>query len=181
MMWPGRLMRVMCMAAIVTAASCGVGWAQPGGADPSFERMRGKLKTGSHVTVDLQNGLTVDGRFVDAGPDALALSTSGGERRISRSEVARIRRHGRGVVLGAIIGGGIGLASGAAVGSYFYNEGHDRDGPFFGLTALGLGLGIGLDALMNVPRTVYQRAPSRTALRMEAGPHRTVVRLMIGF
>jgi hypothetical protein len=174
-------MRVICVAAIVAAASSGVARAQPAGSDPSFERMRGKLKAGSRVTVDLQNGLTVGGRFVDAGPDALAVTTSAGERRIPRSDVARIQKHGRGVILGAIIGGGLGLASGVVAGNYFYNEGHDRDGPLFGLTALGLGVGIGLDALMNIPRTVYQGAPPRTTLRMEAGPRRTAVRLAIRF
>jgi hypothetical protein len=90
-----------------------------------------------------------------------------------------MRTHG--IILGAIIGGGVGLACGAAMGSWFHNEGHDRDGPLFGLTALGLGLGIGLDALINIPRTVYQRAPSRTTLGIEAGPRRTAVHLVIGF
>lgn len=169
------------MAAVIVAASCGVSGAQAAGSDPSFEHMRAKLKAGSHVTVDLQNGQSLDGRFVDAGPDALAVATSSGERRVSRSEVERIQRHGHGVILGAIIGGGLGLASGAALGTYFNNEGHDGDAAFFGLTAIGLGAGIGLDAVMNSPRTVYQRAPSRTTLRIDAGPHRTAIRVVVGF
>ena len=107
-----RTARVIGMAAVIILMSCGLGWAQPAGVDPSFERMRAKLKAGDRVTVELQNG---------------------------------------------------------------------RDGPLFGLTFLGLGAGAGIDALVNIPRTVYQRTPSHTAFRVEAGPRRTAVRLVIAF
>ena len=169
------------MAAVLLLASCGTGWAQPSGIDPSFERMRAKLKVGDHVTVDLQDGSSVKGRVVDADPDSLSISASGADRRLARSEVARVQRHGHGVLLGAIIGGGVGLASGVAVGTYFSNEGHDRDGPLFGLTALGLGLGIGIDAMVNNPHTLYKRSPSRTTFNVEAGPRRAAVRVAVTF
>lgn len=176
-----RAVRVICMAAIIVGAACGFGWAQPTGADPAFEAMRAKLKVGDRVTVDVQNGPAMKGRFLDVGPDALSISTAGGERRLSRSEVTLVRRHRHGVLLGAIIGGGVGLAFGTAVGTYFANEGHDRDGPLFGLTALGLGLGIAIDAAANIPRTVYQRGPSRTALTIHADPRRPAVRVVVAF
>jgi hypothetical protein len=169
------------MAAVLVLVSCGTGWAQPSGIDPSFERMRAKLKAGDRVTVDVQDGSSVKGRVLDADPDSLSVSASGADRRLARSEVARVQRHGHGIVLGAIIGGGIGLASGVALGTYFYNEGHDRDGPLFGLTALGLGFGIGIDAMVNIPRTLYQRSPSRTTFNVEAGPRRAAVRVLVAF
>jgi hypothetical protein len=178
---PIRSARVICMAAAIVLASCGLGWAQPAGTDPSFERMQAKLKAGDRVTVDLQNGLTVQGRYAGVGPDALAISTSAGERRISRSDVSRVRRHGHGIVLGTIIGTGVGLAAGAAMGSWANNEGHDRDPVLFGLTFLGLGVGAGIDAALNIPRTVYHGSPSRTAFRLEASPRRTAVRLVVAF
>ena len=176
-----RTARVFCMTAVIVLASCALGWGQPAGADPSFERMRAKLKAGNHVTVALQNGLSVEGRLVGVGPDALTVSTSGGECQLSRSDVMIFRRHGHGIVLGTIIGAGVGLACGAAIGSWFANEGHDRDGPLFGLTFLGLGVGAGIDALANIPRTVYQQAPSHATFRVEAGPRRTAVRVAVTF
>jgi hypothetical protein len=173
--------RLVCIVAFAIVASCGIGWAQPTAADPSFERMRAKLKAGDRVSVDLQSGSTLDGRVIDGGAGALSISTPAGDRRLLPSDVVQVRRTRRGVLLGAIIGGGIGVACGAAMGSWFANEGHDRDGPLFGLTALGLGAGIGIDALVNLPRTVYQRSPSRAALRIEAGPRRTMAGLTVSF
>jgi hypothetical protein len=151
------------------------------GADPTFERMRARLKAGDRLTVDLQNGSTLEGRFIDVGPDALSVSTAIGERRLQPAEVVQVHRHRRGVLLGAIIGGGVGLTFGMAVGTLFANEGHDRDGPLFGLTAVGLGVGIGLDALINIPRTVYQRSPRRATVTIQAAPGRAMVGAAISF
>jgi hypothetical protein len=169
------------MVALALAASCGLGLAQPVGTDPSFERMRAKLKAGDRVTVNLQDGSTAKGRFIDVGTDALSISTPGGNRRLLPSEVTRVQRHRRGILLGAIVGGGIGVACGAALGSLFANEGHDRDGPLFGLTALGLGAGIAIDAGLNIPRTVYQRTPAGGALMIQAGRRRTSVGVVVRF
>jgi hypothetical protein len=172
--------RVACIAVVAVLVSSGLALAQVG-TDPSFERMKAKLRAGDRVTLDLQNGSTLQGRFIDVGTDALSISTATGDRRLLPAEVVQVHRHRRGVLLGAIIGGGVGLACGALVGTIFANEGHDRDGPLFGLTALGLGTGIAIDALANIPRTVYQRTPSRAALTIEAGPRRTMVGLAVKF
>lgn len=181
MQWTSRTSRVVCLVAFAIMASCSTGSAQPTGSDPTFERMRAKLKAGDRVSVDVQNGSTVNGRFIDVGTDALSISTPGGDRRLLPSDVVQVRRTRRGVLLGAIIGGGVGLACGAALGSLFANEGHDRDGPLFGLTALGLGAGIAIDALVNIPRTVYQRTPFRAALKIDAGPRWTMVGVTVAF
>jgi hypothetical protein len=175
-----RTSRVACIAVVAVLASSGLASAQAG-TDPSFERMKAKLKAGDRVTLDLQNGSTLQGRFIDVGADALSISTSTGDRRLAPSEVVQVHRHRRGVLLGAIIGGGVGLAFGTLVGTIFANEGLDRDGPLFGLTALGLGTGIAIDALANIPRTVYQRTPGRAALTIEAGPRRTAIGVAIAF
>jgi hypothetical protein len=143
--------------------------------------MHARLKAGDRLTVDLQNGSTLEGRFIDVGSDALVVSTPGGDRRLLPSDVVQVQRHRRGVLLGAIIGGGVGLACGAALGSLFANEGHDPDGPLFGLTALGLGAGIAIDALVNIPHTVYQRAAVRTAFKVEAGPRRAAIGVVVSF
>lgn len=175
-----RPSRLACLAVVAVLASCGLASAQAG-TDPSFERMRTKLKAGDRVTLDLQNGSTLEGRFIDVGADALSVWTAIGDRRLVPGEVVQVHRHRRGVLLGAIIGGGVGLACGALVGTIFSNEGQDPDGPFFGLTALGLGVGIGIDALVNIPRTVYQRTPRRAAIKFDLGPRRSAVGVVVAF
>jgi hypothetical protein len=175
-----RTARVACMT-VVTVLAAGVLASAQAGTDPSFERMKTKLKAGDRVTLDLQNGSTLEGRFIDVGSDALSISTAIGDRRLVPGEVVQVHRHRRGVLLGAIIGGGVGLACGAMVGSIFANEGYDRDGPLFGLTAIGLGAGIAIDALVNIPRTVYQRTPGRTAIKLDVGPHRTALGVVVAF
>jgi hypothetical protein len=179
---PTRTTRVICVAAVIVLASCSVGWAQPAAADPSFERMRAKLKVGDRLTVDLLNGSSVEGRVIDGSPDGLVLSTDLGDRRLSRPDIGIVRRHGHGVILGAIIGTGVGLTCGALLGTMLSNEGHDKDPAVFGLTLIGLGAGVGIDALANIPRTVYrQSSPPRTTLHLEAGPRRTAVRVVVAF
>jgi hypothetical protein len=181
MLLSSRTSRVICMAALAMAVSCASAWAQTAAPDPALEAMRAKLKAGDRVTVDLQNGSTVQGRVLGVGTDALSIFTPSGDRKLPPSEVVQIRRHRRGVLLGAIIGGGVGLLFGAGVGTIFANEGHDRDGPLFGLTALGLGVGIAIDAAANIPRTVYRRGRTRTALNFQADPHRAGVRVVVAF
>ena len=179
---PIRLTRGIGLAAIIVVASASLGWAQPAGSDPSFERMRAKLKVGDRLTVDLVNGSRVEGRVMDGNPDGLVISTDVGDRRLSRPDIGVVRRHRHGVILGAIIGTGVGMVCGAALGSLFASEGHDPNGPFFGLTLIGLGVGVGIDALVNIPRTLYQQSsPPRTTLRLDAGPHRAAVRVAVTF
>jgi hypothetical protein len=177
----GRMRRVAWMVALAMVVSCGAGLAQETGADSPFAGMRAKLKAGDRVTVSLEDGSTVKGRFLDVGTGALSISTPAGDRRFQPSAVTQVQRHRRGVLLGAIIGGGIGLTCGAALGSLFANEGHDRDGPLFGLTALGLGTGIAIDAFANIPRTVYERKPARMTFTIEARPRRIAAGVVVLF
>jgi hypothetical protein len=173
--------RAIAFAMVLLAASCTLGWAQAPGPDPAFERMRTKLKAGNRVTVDLQNGSTLEGRFVDARPDAMTIATAIGDRTLTPAEMLRVQRHGRGVLLGAIIGGGVGLVFGIGASTILRYEGEDGDGALFGLTALGLGVGIGLDALINIPRTVYLRPAFRATVGLDPNPRRPAVHLIFTF
>jgi hypothetical protein len=175
------LSRVIGIAAALLVASCTIGWAQPSGPDPAFERMRTKLKAGNRVTVDLQNGSTLEGRFVDARPDAMTIATVIGDRTLTPAEMLRVQKHGHGVLLGAIVGGGVGLFVGLGTSSILRAEDYDGDGALFGLTALGLGVGIGLDALINIPRTVYRRPAFRATVGLDANPRRPGVQLIFTF
>ena len=175
-------MKRLTVALVIVLASCSLASAQQAGGDPAFERMRTKLEAGNRLTVDLMNGSSVEGRLIDAGPDTLSISTAAGERRLPRLDVASVRRHGHGIILGSLIGAGVGLTCGIAMGSWASNEGHDPDPAIFGFTLLGLGIGAGIDALANIPKTVYrQSSPPRTTFKVEAGPRRKSVRVAIAF
>ncbi|HMC77376.1 MAG TPA: hypothetical protein VKH34_09590 [Vicinamibacterales bacterium] len=176
-----KLSRLIGMAAALLVASCTLGWAQQPGADPAFERMRTKLKPGNRVTIDLQNGSTLAGRFVDAGPGTMTIATVIGDRTLTPAEMLRVQRHRHGVLLGAIIGGGAGLFFGIGTSMILRYEGYDGDGALFGLTALGLGVGIGLDALINIPRTVYSRPAFRATVGLATNPRRPGVQLVFTF
>ena len=170
----------MAVAIVLTSGSLAA--AQQAGSDPAFERMRTKLKAGNRLTVDLMNGSTVEGRLVDVGADTLSISTATGERRLPRLDVATVRRHGHGILLGSVIGAGVGLTCGVFVGMIFSNEGADADPAIFGMTLLGLGVGAGIDAALNIPKTVYRQSlPPRTTFKVEAGPHRKAVRVAVSF
>lgn len=170
------------MATLIVLASCSLASAQQAGGDPEFERLRTKLKAGNRLTVDLMNGSTVEGRLMDVGADVLSISTDTGERRLPRLDVATVRRHGHGIILGSVIGAGVGLTCGILVGTIFTSEGADADPAIFGLTLLGLGIGAGIDAAANIPKTVYrQSSPPRTTFKVEAGPRRKSVRVAISF
>ena len=178
---PKKTTRAIGLAVVLALASCSLASAQQTGADPAFERMRTKLKAGNRLTVDLMNGSTVEGRLIDVGADTLSISTDAGERRLPRLDVAAVRRHGHGIILGSVIGAGVGLTCGIFVGMILDNEGHDADPAIFGLTLMGLGIGAGVDALVNVPKAVYrQSSPSRTTFKVEAG-RRKAVRVAITF
>ncbi len=170
--------------AFLAALFIGCAWtarAQTNSADPDFARMRDKLKVGDQVTVSLLDGTSVKGKFAELSTDALAVSTASGERRVSAGDISKVQRHRRGMWLGAVIGGGVGLACGAALGALSENEGGSQMGPVVGLTALGAGIGLGIDALINFPRTVYKQPSNRVAMRIDATPKRAAVGITLAF
>lgn len=135
--------------------------AQPAGAqnDEAAETLRQGLRSGDRVTLRLDSGIT-RGKVLSVGSEELVVSTADGPTRVAFTSIAQARRTRRGVLLGAIIGAGIGGVCGAALGSLYENEGHNGAEPFLVLTAIGLGIGTGIDALINLERTVYRRPQS---------------------
>ena len=179
MILDNRASRTAVMTVLAVVASCGVLLAQT---DPGVARMRDKLKVGDRLTVDVGSGLRLNGRFAGLTNDTLTISTGAGQQTLDMSDVTRVRRHRRGFLLGTVIGAGVGVACGAALASLYANEGSDGAGAaFLGLTALGAGAGAGIDAALNIPRTVYRRAPNRASLVIDARPGRTGVGVAIAF
>lgn len=75
-----------------------------------------------------------------------------------------------GLRLGTIIGASVGVVPALAVASWFSNEGADAAIPVALLIAGGAAIGAGIDALLNLDRTVYRRVP-RISIAPAVGTH----------
>lgn len=73
------------------------------------------------------------------------------------------------MLLGAIIGAGAGFAAGIPLAMLLNNETGEGAQALTSMTLLGLGAGIGLDALLSTDRTIYDRS---SHARFEFVPHR---------
>jgi hypothetical protein len=127
--------------------------------DPQFAALASKLSTGDSVTVTDTAGDVVKGRLDALSSEQITVLVDGQRRTVAAARVARVQRKRVGVLLGAVIGAGAGIAAGAALASYAENEGGSQAAAWMFPMAIGLGAGIGIDALVNFPRTVYRRKP----------------------
>lgn len=127
--------------------------AQPQRFDPASFRAGEKL----WVTTDS----VLKGTLVDVRSEALVLDTAAGRRTIPVSEIERVHRRRNGKVVGTLVGAGIGLASGVAFASLLQNEGGNGTLPAVGLTALGGGVGYGVDAALGTYQVIYERPGAR--------------------
>jgi hypothetical protein len=133
--------------------------------DPQFAALARQLRTDDSVRITLSSGEMVKGRLAELTPGQLTVLVGEERRAVPTTRVERVQRTRMGVTLGAIIGAGTGIATGAVLAHVF-----DGDYPLqaaLGLAAIGAGAGIGIDALVNLPRTVYRRTAMPT---ISAGP-----------
>lgn len=121
--------------------------------DPASLRVGEKL----WVTTDS----VLNGTLVEARSEALVLDTAAGRRTIPVSEIERVHRRRNGKVVGTLVGAGIGLASGVALATLLQNEGGNGTLPAAGLTALGAGVGYGVDAALGTYQVIYERLGAR--------------------
>lgn len=131
------------------------------GTEPAFAELAGRLRDGDTVTVTGPTVGLVRGRFVGLSADTLTVATDAGPRTIGASDIDRVTRRRRGVVLGTIIGLGVGIGFAIPLNMLFDNEGGNRARPTITLLAASTGIGLGIDALIDLPRTVYRRSDSR--------------------
>ena len=148
-------MRAIVRGAIVLVAclSCTPSvWAQD--ARDAIDR---KVRPGDKLTITTQDGREIKGRFVTGAADAIVLALDGREARFRWSDVDHVKRRRNGVLLGAIIGAATGAVTGIPVAMLAENEHGDGPQALTSMTLLGLGAGIGVDALLSTDRTIYDR------------------------
>ena len=144
--------------------ACGVGvfllilgGALPSPAQDTFADLNRKLDPGDTLIVNDTNGHRTRGSLVELTPSSLVLFTDGTRRTFGVSEVERVQRRKNGVLLGLLIGAGCGAALGAIV--YGLDEDNSAAAAVWSV-AIGAGIGLGVDAVVVVPRTVYRRPAS---------------------
>lgn len=124
---------------------------------PEFAALAARLRTGDTVTVTGTTLGTVKGRFVHVSEDHLVIRDAYGLRSIAPRDVDRISRRRKGVLLGTIVGLSVGTAFAIPLNMWFANEGANATAPTVMLLAASTGVGVGIDALIDLPRTVYRR------------------------
>jgi hypothetical protein len=145
----------------------------------AFAALGKSVQLGDLVIVTDVHGVTSSGALVDLTPASLTLKSADRRKTLELAEVGRVQRRQNGIVLGGIIGGAAGLALGvmAAVGS----DAEIGAGGIALDTLLGAAIGIGIDALVARPRTLYKRAERRAAVQPIVGRHTVGVRLALSY
>lgn len=131
--------------------------AQPAAVPPAEAVLAGKLDPGDRVSIATLDGVTVKGRFVEVGNGVLRLRQDEVTRQIAIAEIRKVRRTRVGLLLGTAIGLGVGVGLGLAAASYAENEAGSGATAFLWVAGLSTAAGIGVDAALNLPRTVYDR------------------------
>jgi hypothetical protein len=135
----------------------------------SFEQLQLLVKPGDTVTVTDVNGALSRGIIAELSRTTIRLGVGGVARDLTEADVLQIRQRRsdslkNGAVIGAIAGGAFGLLGMIIVCA----EEEDCGAwvvPVFGLyTAMGTGIGVGVDALIVREQIIYQR-PSRAGFR----------------
>ncbi len=138
---------------------------------PEFRDLSDRLRGGDTVTVMGPSIGRVRGRFVDLSSDTLTIVTESGRRTLEVSDIDRVSRRRRGVLLGSLIGLGVGIGLAIPVNMLYRNEGANGTGAVAYIVGLSTATGLGIDALIDLPRTVYRRPGSpRVRLAPQVGP-----------
>ena len=124
--------------------------------DPAFVQLQNTLKVDDTLTVTSENGNKIKGRLIEITPDHIQLRVKNGQQTIAAPQIMKVGKRKNGVLLGALIGVGAGIPVGLALNAYASNEGLDGAYAFVPVV-MGLGIGIGIDALIPSTRTVYDR------------------------
>src|SRR5688500_1426123 len=143
------------IAAAVAMVLCGAAEVQAQSADAGAS-LQGTVKAGDRLTITTLAGTNLAGRLVRTEGEALVIRTSGGEQAVAYSDVDRVRRRRNGIKAGATFGLLGGVLWGLLVSNVVDDE-IDSGTVLLMTTAMGVGAGVGLDALIGSNRTIFKR------------------------
>jgi hypothetical protein len=129
----------------------------------SFDQLNTRLKLGDTVWVTDAQGREIKGRLTSFAPDAVGVDANGAQ--VLRADEVRAVEHRRpdSLANGALIGLGVGFATGAGLALWACSEEECSWGEatMFALViaGVGTGIGVGVDALIPGRKQVVYRAP----------------------
>ena len=158
------------------AFAMALAWAAPVGAqqsvttnDAAFAGLEQSLQPGDTVTITHLDGRQTKGKLIEVGDGIMRVRLKDESKQVAASDVQKVQRTRMSLLLGTIIGAGVG----AALGGLAYAGCDDCDQPavmVLSMAGIGAGVGCGVDALVNLPHTVYQRQMSRVLVAPTVTP-----------
>jgi hypothetical protein len=175
---------IVLMIAVVTCVSATTANAQ--GIANSFAELRLLVRAGDQVTVRDDAGAETAGRILNLSPSSLAILVDGERRDLKEADVSTILQRKQDPLRnGAFWGFGTATGLFAITVANADCNGCGGVAVAAGLIYGGLGaaIGVGLDAMIVGPRTVYEKAPGAARLRLSpiVGDHRQGVALQVDF
>jgi hypothetical protein len=149
----------------------------------TFDQLRVLVKPGDTLTITDSSGHRVRGRLADLSASSLVLEAAGTRRLFQDTEVGTIEKRGsdslkNGALIGLSVGAGffgpvIGATTGdwglAAVGALIYG-------------GIGAGIGVGFDAMVEGPRTIYAASrPKQSTFRIAPILNRSQKGVLVSF
>ena len=157
------------VARIVAALAVVIGCAAESRAQSESET-RGSIqraaKAGDRLTITTSDGTALRGRLVSTDADVLVLRTSDGERALAYAGIEEVRRRKNGIKAGAALGLLTGAVWGLLVATTVDDE-INSGGVLAVSSAIGVGVGVGLDALISKNRTIFRRTAARQAVEIK--------------
>jgi hypothetical protein len=166
----GRL-RVVAVACVLFLGAAAASQAQA--VARSFDELRLKVATGDAIYVTEADGRERRARVLELSPSTLVLAVGSVDRTFTERDVQRIRkRTPDSLWTGGLIGAGVGAALGGLAVSFSENCSYRSSscaGPFISMTAMAAGIGIGIDALIQGRKVIYEGG-SRSSSRVSVMP-----------
>jgi hypothetical protein len=140
----------------------------------NFQELRFKVKAGDTVYVTDATGRETRARILDLSPSSLLLSMNGTDRKLSESDVVRIRQRLPDPLLnGAAIGAGFVVALSSVARIWFSDDGGtfwENAGFILYLGSIGAGVGTGIDALIQGRKIIYTTPGSGSSWSFGVSP-----------
>ena len=151
----------------------------------SLDELRLKVKAGDTIYLTDQSGRERRGRLIDLSSAALTVSFDGEARELPESSIRRIRQRQpdplwMGGTIGAAIGGGLGVA----LASFSEECSHNSTssgcvGPVLSMAGLGAAVGIGVDALIQGRKVIYEGSGLSVQVRPLVAPGGVGIRVSV--
>lgn len=142
----------------------------------TFRELQPRLKSGEKITITDQGDQKIVGRLQSVSGEAITLTTPDGERTFSEADVKIVEAKRMGSLLNGAIIGGAAVAIPALIGSRDCHSCEGYTSAALGLTALGVGIGVGIDAAIwgNVKQYVNQTKTTVSIAPFFLGPRKGV-------